>query len=122
MQVDIIIPGHPVPAQRMTQKSKWSKRAQRSLGYQKQIAWEWKAVAGHIKLEGPLKLTCWFYFRSKIHGDLSNLIKAVEDGLQYGRAFNNDKQIIRYGESGIKYDDDERAEIIIEEMDPYTNS
>jgi len=41
----------------------------------------------------------------------------VEDGLQYGRAFNNDKQIIRYGESGIRYNDNERAEIIIEEME-----
>ena len=118
MQVDITIPGRPVPAQRMTQKTKWTRRSRRSLEYQKQIAWEYKVVAKALKLEGPLKLTAKFFFRDKRHGDLSNLIKAVEDGLQYGQAFNNDKQIIRYGEgTGIYYDDEERAEIIIEELE-----
>src|SRR5690554_336953 len=117
MQVDITIPGRPVPAQRMTQKSKWSDRAQRSLDYQKQVAWEWKAAAKALKLERPLKLTAKFYFKDKRHGDLSNLVKAIEDGLQYGQAFDNDKQIVRYGESGIYFDDDERAEIVIEELE-----
>lgn len=117
MQVDITIPGHPVPAKRMTQKTKWSKEAQKGLAYQKQVAQEWKSVAGYVKLKGDLKLTCEFYFKNRKHGDLSNLIKAVEDGLQYGRAFDNDKQILRYGECGIYYDDNERAEIVIEEME-----
>lgn len=118
MQIDFIIPGRPVPAQRMTQKTKWNKRAQRSLAYQKQIAWEWKAVARAVTLKGPLKLTAKFYFRDKRHGDLSNLIKAVEDGLQYANAFENDKQILRYGkDTGIYYDSEERAEIMIEEME-----
>ena len=117
MKIELTIPGRPVPAQRMTRKTKWTKRARRSLEYQESVAWEWKAAGGR-KLEGPLKLTCKFFFKDKRHGDLSNLIKAVEDGLQYGQAFNNDKQIIRYGgETGIYYDDDERAEIVIEEME-----
>ena len=68
-------------------------------------------------MEGPLKLTCKFFFKDRRHGDLSNLIKAVKDGFQYGQAFNNDKQIIRYGEdTGIYYDAEERAEIIIDEL------
>ena len=113
----LVIPGRPVPAQRMTRKTKWTDRAQKSLNYQREIAWEWKAVANGLKLEGPLKLTAKFYFKDRRHGDLSNLVKAIEDGLQYGQAFDNDKQIIRYGEgTGIYYDDEERAEIIIEEL------
>ena len=117
MKIELTIPGRPVPAQRMTRKTKWTKRARRSLEYQESVAWEWKTV-GKRKLEGPLKLTCKFFFKDRRHGDLSNLIKAVEDGLQYGQAFNNDKQIVRYGgETGIYYDDDERAEIVIEEME-----
>ena len=117
MKIELTIPGRPVPAQRMTQKTKWTRRSRRSLEYQESVAWEWKAV-GKRKLEGPLKLTCKFFFKDRRHGDLSNLIKAVEDGLQYGQAFNNDKQIIRYGEgTGIYYDDEERAEIIIEELE-----
>lgn len=117
MQIGITVPSRPVPAQRMTRKSKWTKRSKESLAYQKEIAWEWRVAAMHIKLEGPLKLTCQFYFKDKKHGDLSNLIKAVEDGLQYGNAFDNDKQIVRYGESGIHFESNERAEIIIEEME-----
>lgn len=118
MKIELTIPGRPVPAQRMTRKTKWTKRARRSLEYQESVAWEWKAVAKGLKLEGSLKLTVKFYFKDRRHGDLSNLVKAIEDGLQYGQAFDNDKQIIRYGEgTGIYYDDEERAEIIIEELE-----
>ncbi len=118
MQVELTIPGRPIPAQRMTQKSKWTDRAQRSLDYQEQVAWEWKRITGGKKLEGPLKLTTKFYFNDRRHGDLSNLVKAIEDGLQYGHAFDNDKQIKRYGKNtGIYFEDKERAEIIIEELE-----
>lgn len=118
MKVDFTVPGRPVPAQRMTQKTKWTRRSRRSLEYQEKIAWEWKAVARAVTLKGPLKLTAKFFFKDKRHGDLSNLIKAVEDGLQYGGAFENDKQILRYGkDTGIYYDDEERAEIEIEEIE-----
>ena len=117
MKIELTIPGRPVPAQRMTQKTKWTRRSRRSLEYQESVAWEWKTVTKALKLEGPLKLTAKFYFKDRRHGDLSNLVKAIEDGLQYGQAFDNDKQIIRYGgETGIYYDSEERAEIIIEEL------
>lgn len=116
-KVELIVPGRPVPAQRMTQKSKWTERAQKSLNYQEKIAWAWKAKAQGKKLEGSLKLSCRFYFNDRKHGDLSNLVKAVEDGLQYGDAFDNDKQIREYGKSGIFYDNNPRVEIKIEEVE-----
>lgn len=117
MKIKLTIPGKPVPAQRMTQKTKWTKRAKRSLEYQKTIAWEWKAIAKGRKFEGPIKLSAKFYFHDKKHGDLSNLIKAVEDGLQYGNAFDNDKQIVRYGECGIYFEGEPRVEIILEGLE-----
>lgn len=115
MRYSFIVPGRAVPAQRMTRKSKWTKRSKKSLEYQESVAWEAKAAKIPV-LEGPVQLTARFYFRNKVHGDLSNCIKAVEDGLQYGGIVKNDKQIIRYGETtGIYYaDGDERAEIEIE--------
>lgn len=115
-KIKFIVPGRPVPAQRMTQKTKWTNRAQKSLGYQKEIAWAWKEIARGKKLKGDLKLSCEFYFNDKRHGDLSNLVKAVEDGLQYANAFDNDKQIKRYGKTGIFFDDNPRVEIEIEEI------
>jgi len=93
----------------------------RSLGYQKLVADEWGIAANALKLEGPLKLTAKFYFKDKRHGDLDNIVKAILDGLQYGNAFDNDKQVLSIT-AEIKYDDDERTEIMIEEMDPYANS
>jgi Holliday junction resolvase RusA-like endonuclease len=60
------------------------------------------------------------YIQGKRHGDLSNYIKIVEDGLQYAGVIPNDKKIIRYGEgTGIYYIDNkeqERVEIEIEEV------
>lgn len=113
---NFVVKGRPVPAQRMTQKSKWTDRAQKSLGYQDEIAWAWKQIARGRKLKGDLKLSCEFYFNDKRHGDLSNLVKAVEDGLQYANAFDNDKQIKAYEDTGIFFDDDPRAVIRIEEI------
>ena len=111
-----VVAGRPVPAQRMTQKSKWTKRAKKSLAYQRDIAWMWKRASNGEKLKGDLKLSCEFYFNDKRHGDLSNLVKAVEDGLQYANAFDNDKQIKRYGKTGIFFDDEPRVVIRIEEI------
>lgn len=122
MKAALIVPGRPVPKARMTRRSKWTKRAKRSLDYQEQVAAEVMVLkaemSGKKQLEGPLKLTVEFYFADRRHGDLSNYIKAIEDGLQYGQLFQNDKQIIRYGEgTGIYYDDNERAQVLIEEIE-----
>lgn len=114
--MELTIPGRPVPAQRMTRYSKYNERSQKSLSYQEKVAWEWKAKAKGKKLEGRIRLSCIFYFNDRRHGDLSNLVKAIEDGLQYGNAFDNDKQIKEYGKTKIIFDDDPRAEIKIEEV------
>ncbi|NPV52183.1 MAG: RusA family crossover junction endodeoxyribonuclease [Firmicutes bacterium] len=116
MGYSFIVPGRAVPAQRMTKKSKWSKRSRRSLDYQKRVAWAAKA-AQVPRMEGDVRLTVRFYFQNKKHGDLSNLIKAIEDGLQYARVFDNDKQVRWYGETtGVYYDGEERAEVEIEDV------
>jgi len=109
--ISFTVPGRPVPAQRMTKRSKWIGRARKSLNYQTKVAWCAKA-AGAKELKGDLCLTVRFYFRDKRHGDLSNLIKAIEDGLQYGQVMENDRQIKQYGQgTGIYFDKDERAEV-----------
>ena len=116
-QYAFTVPGRAVPAQRMTQGTKWSKRARRSLEYQERVAWAAKA-ARVPRMKGNVQLTVRFYFRNRKHGDLSNLIKAIEDGLQYGRVLDNDKQVLRYGETtGIYYTDgEEHAEVEVTEV------
>lgn len=115
-----VVPGRPVPAARMTQRSKFaSARARKSLEYQEYVAWCGRAAAkGAPAFLGPVELTCRFFFRDGRHGDLSNLIKAIEDGLQYGGIIKNDRQVIRYGAgTGIYYGSEERTEVRVRELE-----
>jgi len=115
-----VVSGRPVPAARMTQRSKFaSARAKRALAYQELVAWCARAAAAPLAsrpaalpFTGPVELTCRFFFRDGRHGDLTNLIKAIEDGLVYGGLIANDKQILRYGAgTGIYFAEEERAEV-----------
>ena len=97
----------------MTQRSKFaSRRARRALEYQEFVAWCARAAAGSLSFSGQVELTCRFFFRDGRHGDLSNLVKAIEDGLQYGGVIENDRQVVRYGAgTGIYFADEERTEV-----------
>jgi len=114
-----VVPGRPVPAARMTQRSKFAcARARKALKYQEFVAWCARAKAkGAPAFSGPVELTCRFFFRDGRHGDLSNLIKAIEDGLQYGGVIENDRQVVRYGAgTGIYFDEEERTEVRVREL------
>jgi Holliday junction resolvase RusA-like endonuclease len=111
----------------MTQRSKFAcARAKRSLEFQEFVAWCARAAAARrpaaarppaLPFRGPVELTCRFFFRDARHGDLSNLIKAIEDGLQFGGVIENDRQVIRYGPgTGIYYDSEERTEVRVREL------
>ena len=90
------VPGKPVPKARITQKSKWTPKAKRSLAYQECVGWCAKD-AKLPTLAGDVELTVKIYQESRGLADLSNIIKAVEDGLQHARIVENDRQILRYG-------------------------
>ena len=116
-----VVPGRPIPAARMTQRSKFaSARAKRALEFQQFVAWCARAAAAGpaaLPFRGPVELTCRFFFRDGRHGDLSNLVKAIEDGLQYGGVIENDRQVVRYGAgTGIYFDEKERTEVSVREL------
>jgi len=129
-ELAFVVPGRAIPAARMTQRSKFAcARAKRSLEFQEFVAWCARAAARRpaggpaaarppaLPFRGPVELTCRFFFRDGRHGDLSNLIKAIEDGLQFGGVIENDRQVIRYGPgTGIYYDSEERAEVRVREL------
>lgn len=96
------VPGRPVPAMRMTQGTKWSKPAQRSLLYQRTVG-----MFARAEIRNPLP---WEYIEVQItiylkvnkkgqlpgnRGDWDNYAKAVCDGMQYGEVFLNDRSITR---------------------------
>ena len=93
-KMKIVIEGNPKPKIRMTGKSKWSPRARECLAEQDRIAWIIKA----LKLKPILcdiELDVKFYREGKRRADLSNLIKLLEDGIQYSGLIKNDSQIIK---------------------------
>jgi len=106
-----VIHERAIPKARMTHRSKWSTTARKTLDFQRRVA-DQVALCAMARYKGPVCLTVRFYFASRKHGDLKNLIGAVEDALQYGEVILNDKQIIRYGAgTGIYLGDPERIEI-----------
>jgi len=97
----------------MTTRSKWYQRGQRTLKFQRLVAW-YVRRARPPTYHCPVELTARFYFRNKRHGDLKNLLAAIEDALQYAHVLPNDRLILRYGEgTGIYYDENERIELKI---------
>lgn len=122
----LTIPGRPVPAQRMTQRTKWSQRARHSLDYQQAVA----QAAIAARLPRPLP---WEYVQLEAviyllptragrlpgnRGDADNYLKALADGLQYAGVLGNDRAAI---DESVRIrpalDGEERAEVILREAD-----
>lgn len=113
--VAFTVPGKPRPAVRMTQRGKWSQRSRSGLDYQRAVAWAAKAAKAQ-PMRGAVELSCVFVFADRRHGDLSNLVKAIEDGIQYSGVVSNDKQIVRYGRCEIVYGDQPEARVELREV------
>ena len=82
---------HLVPFMHLTQKTKWSKDGQRYLKSQADLAMLFKAK---YKRREPIDEFCVIsmsvHVPHKRHVDVTNLLKAVEDALQYGGILEND--------------------------------
>ncbi|MBN2909138.1 RusA family crossover junction endodeoxyribonuclease [Polycladomyces sp. WAk] len=108
------VPGRPVPAVRMTQRSKWvSKQAGRYLAYKNQVAWAAKA-ARIQRIDGPVEVEAAAYLYGRREPDADNLAKAFLDGLN-GIAWTDDRQVRKLTIEKVKVAtrEEERAEIII---------
>ena len=123
--ISFTIPGRPVPAVRMTQNTKWTPSAQRSLAYQRMVAqvaqyaihprplpWEYVQVVVTVHLKATKKGDL-----PGNRGDWDNYGKAVCDGMQYGNVFKNDR-CITCGTADVQpcaTEAEERAEVVLSE-------
>lgn len=82
VRVSFTIPHRPVAAARMTRYSKYtSDRASRYLSFKSVVqTYARMEMRERPPLEGPLALMLRFTYRGRRPGDLSNLVKAIEDG------------------------------------------
>ena len=91
----IVIPGRPVPAVRMTQKGKYiSRQAKRYLQYREVVGWYAK---GKVKkpLNGMVGIEVFVYWIGNKPGELDNIIKAIQDGCN-GIVWNDVSRLLRY--------------------------
>lgn len=94
--IRIIVPGRPVPAVRMTQRSKYtSKQAKRYLAYKEQIGWDAKACGVRSPMSGDLEVYAVAYLKPTTpEPDVDNLGKAFLDGLNR-IAYVDDRQVMK---------------------------
>lgn len=91
----ILIPGRPVPAVRMTQKSKHKDdQAQRYLTYKEQVGWQAKVQLPHgfQLLTGDIAVMIKVYLAPGNEGDWDNYGKSICDSLN-GIVWGDDVQI-----------------------------
>ena len=94
--IEIVIPGRPVPAARMTQRGKWIKaNAKRYLAYKDIVrwtAWDVMREQGLPPLDGDIGVELKAYINGGRPGDVDNIAKAVFDGLN-GVVWYDDRQV-----------------------------
>lgn len=114
--VQLTIPGRARPSVRITGRMKFSKAARAYLDWQKHVAECCKGIPRPVPWDA-IYAQYTFYFRNRKHGDLTNIIKSTEDGLQYGKLIENDRAVrechgrILYVQSA----DEERVEVVLSE-------
>jgi len=117
--IEFVVPGRPVPAVRMTQRSKWvDPQAQRYLEYKEFAGWIAKQAVKQKPINGQVAAKFRFYLKPKGRNpDLSNLIKAIEDALNK-IVWKDDVQVRHIDASMIiSKDEPERAEVMVREAE-----
>ena len=110
----LVIPGRPVPAVRMTQRSKFiSKQAQRYLEYKNIIGWTAK-VAGFRPKHSLYEVAATAYIDlRKRDMDVDNLAKSLIDGLN-GIVWHDDRQVVKLSIEKVYVDDAREQKAVIE--------
>lgn len=91
--ITLTIPGHAKPSVRITARSKWTPQAKAYLAWQNTVATCCMTIRPRPVPWNGIRMTFDFYVYGKRHGDLTNLTKSTEDGLQYGGLIANDKAV-----------------------------
>lgn len=110
----ITVPGRPVPAVRMTQRSKWTQQARRYLNYKSLVGWRAKAAKIPMMKE-PVDVYATAFLHGNREPDVDNLGKSFLDGLN-GIAWVDDKQVKRLMVEKVRVlsKEEERAIIVIQ--------
>ena len=102
-----------IPYFRMTQRSKWTKPAKRYLDNQALLAWHLSQKwYGKEAIDYPVEISYAVHFPTRHSRDNDNVLKAIQDALQYAGIVINDKWIQGTGKTRIHFDG--KARLIVE--------
>lgn len=90
-----MVPGRPVPAVRMTRRSKHvNQAAQRYLAFKDCVGWAARtAMRQQHPLQTPCAVEIWAYISGGRPGDSDNIAKAILDGMN-GIIYQDDTQVV----------------------------
>lgn len=116
--IEFTVMGRAIPAVRMTQRSKYTKRAQRYLKYKKIVGW---TARQHLKgkpTDKPVCVEIKVYLHRGHQGDVDNYFKSIADSLNK-IVYEDDRQIKQIKASKIECasKDDERVEVKVYEIE-----
>lgn len=115
--IKFTIPGRPVPAVRMTQKTKWTNpQAQRYIVYKRDAGWFARQATKEM-LTGDVEVKVDFYLWGNRRMDLDNLCKSILDSANQ-ICFEDDRQVVSLiaRKFNVPRKDMQRAEVEIKEV------
>jgi|SRR5699024_2562953 len=117
--IEFTVPGRAVPAVRMTQRSKFTKRAKRYLAYKNKVGWVARQHFRGRPTDKPVKLSIAIYLSGGNQGDIDNYYKTIADSLNE-IIYEDDRQIKVMEAKKIECGkDEERVEIRVYEIDEF---
>lgn len=112
--IKFTVPGHPIPAVRMTQGTKYTNpRAKEYLAYKRDIGYCYRTATREYFGKDKLCVIMAFYSKSPLNCDIDNLTKSVLDGLNMV-AWDDDRNVLKI--MADKYrcpEENEHVEVII---------
>lgn len=115
--IEFTVPGRAVPAVRMTQRSKFTKRAKRYLAYKGQVGWIARQHYRGRPTDKPVKLSIALYLSGGNQGDIDNYYKTIADSLNK-IIYEDDRQIKIMEAKKVECEKNkERVEVKVHELD-----
>ena len=116
--IEFTVPGRAVRAVRMTQRSKYTRRAQRYLKYKTLVGRTARQHFKRLPTEKSVAVEIKVYLHRGVQGDVDNYFKSIADSLNK-IVYKDDRQIKTIKASKIECisEDDERVEVKVYEVD-----
>ena len=112
------VPGRAIPAVRMTQRSKFTPRAQRYLAYKNKVGWVARQHMQGKPTKEPVCVEIKVYLHRGVQGDVDNYFKSIADSLNKV-VYQDDRQIRKIKASKIECEseEEERVEVRVYEIE-----